>query len=75
MLTEIEIKELKEAATEVRRNIVKMVHNSKSGHPGGYGEYFCARGAGAGTFRSYGARERGNGDARVVSGVLSDLAE
>ena len=35
MLTEIEIKELKEAATEVRRNIVKMVHNSKSGHPGG----------------------------------------
>lgn len=35
MLTEIEIKELKDAATEVRRNIVKMVHNSKSGHPGG----------------------------------------
>lgn len=35
MLTEIEIKELKEDATEVRRNIVKMVHNSKSGHPGG----------------------------------------
>ena len=35
MLTEIEIKELKEAATEVRRNIVKIVHNSKSGHPGG----------------------------------------
>lgn len=35
MLTENEIKELKEAATEVRRNIVKMVHNSKSGHPGG----------------------------------------
>ena len=35
MLTEIEIQELKEAATEVRRNIVKMVHNSKSGHPGG----------------------------------------
>lgn len=35
MLTEIEIKELKEAATEVRRNIVKMIHNSKSGHPGG----------------------------------------
>ena len=35
MLTEIEIQELKEAATEVRKNIVKMVHNSKSGHPGG----------------------------------------
>ena len=35
MLTEIEIQELKEAATEVRRNIVKMVHNSKSGHTGG----------------------------------------
>lgn len=35
MLTENEIKELKEAATEVRKNIVKMVHNSKSGHPGG----------------------------------------
>ena len=35
MLTEIETQELKEAATEVRRNIVKMVHNSKSGHPGG----------------------------------------
>ena len=35
MLTEIEKKELKETANHVRRNIVKMVHNSKSGHPGG----------------------------------------
>ncbi len=35
MLTEIEKIELKEAANHVRRNIVKMVHNSKSGHPGG----------------------------------------
>lgn len=35
MLTEIEKKELKETANIVRRNIVKMVHNSKSGHPGG----------------------------------------
>ena len=35
MLTEIEKKEFKETASHVRRNIVKMVHNSKSGHPGG----------------------------------------
>lgn len=35
MLTNIEKQELQKSATEVRRNIVKMVHNSKSGHPGG----------------------------------------
>ena len=34
MLTDIEKEELRKAACEVRRNIVKMVHNSKSGHPG-----------------------------------------
>lgn len=35
MLTLTEKNDLKQSATEVRRNIVKMVHNSKSGHPGG----------------------------------------
>lgn len=35
MLTEIEKEDLKKSAQEVRKNIVKMVHNSKSGHPGG----------------------------------------
>lgn len=35
MLTDIEKEELRKAACEVRCNIVKMVHNSKSGHPGG----------------------------------------
>lgn len=35
MLTDIEKEDLKQSAREVRRNIVKMVHNSKSGHPGG----------------------------------------
>lgn len=35
MLSDIEIEELKKSANEVRRNIIKMVHNSKSGHPGG----------------------------------------
>ena len=35
MLTKDEIKELKEFACETRKNIVKMVHNAKSGHPGG----------------------------------------
>lgn len=35
MLTDNEIMELKENAQKVRANIVKMVHNSKSGHPGG----------------------------------------
>lgn len=35
MLTNTEKEDLKNSAKEVRRNIVKMVHNSKSGHPGG----------------------------------------
>lgn len=35
MLTNQEIDELKVSATEVRRNILKMIHNAKSGHPGG----------------------------------------
>ncbi len=35
MLTNLEIEELKAFACETRKNIVKMVHNAKSGHPGG----------------------------------------
>ena len=35
MLTTQEINELKNSALKVRRNILKMVHNAKSGHPGG----------------------------------------
>lgn len=35
MLTDLEIEKLKDSATEVRRNILKMIHNAKSGHPGG----------------------------------------
>ena len=35
MLSNQEIEKLKEAALNVRRNIVKMIHNAKSGHPGG----------------------------------------
>ena len=35
MLTETELKELKEFACKTRKNIVKMVCNAKSGHPGG----------------------------------------
>ena len=35
MLSTSEINELKESAKRVRRNIVKMIHNAKSGHPGG----------------------------------------
>ena len=35
MLTEVEINELKKFACETRKNIVKMVHDAKSGHPGG----------------------------------------
>ena len=35
MLSAQEINELKESALKVRRNIVKMVHAAKSGHPGG----------------------------------------
>ena len=35
MLTDLEIKELKAGALRVRRNILKMLHAAKSGHPGG----------------------------------------
>jgi transketolase len=35
MLNDSEIQELKKSATKVRRNILKMIHNAKSGHPGG----------------------------------------
>lgn len=35
MLTNDELALLKQKAAQVRMNIVKMVHNSKSGHPGG----------------------------------------
>jgi len=35
MLSQQEILELKESAKRVRRNIVKMIHAAKSGHPGG----------------------------------------
>lgn len=35
MLTISEIEDLKKSAVNVRRNIVKMVHSAKSGHPGG----------------------------------------
>ena len=35
MLTELEIKELRESARLTRINILKMVHSAKSGHPGG----------------------------------------
>ena len=35
MLTQQDILELKQSATKVRRNILKMIHNAKSGHPGG----------------------------------------
>lgn len=35
MLTNQELESLKQSATNVRRNIVKMVHAAKSGHPGG----------------------------------------
>ena len=35
MLTNLEIEELKAFACETRKNILKMVHNAKSGHPGG----------------------------------------
>ena len=35
MLSKQEIEELKQSAKNVRRNIVKMVHAAKSGHPGG----------------------------------------
>ena len=35
MLTDIEKKQFKQTAAEIRKNIIKMVHNAKSGHPGG----------------------------------------
>jgi len=35
MISETELKELKEFATEARRCILKMIHNAKSGHTGG----------------------------------------
>ena len=35
MLTEKELEELRKASQKTRRNIVKMVHSAKSGHPGG----------------------------------------
>lgn len=35
MLNDSEIQELKKKAQKVRRNILKMIHNAKSGHPGG----------------------------------------
>ena len=35
MLTNQEIEKLQNSAKQVRMNIVKMVHNAKSGHPGG----------------------------------------
>lgn len=35
MLSPQDIEMLKESAKNVRRNIIKMIHNAKSGHPGG----------------------------------------
>ena len=35
MLTSQEIIELNKSAKKVRKNILKMIHNAKSGHPGG----------------------------------------
>lgn len=35
MLKDEELRELRKASAEIRRNIVKMVHSAKSGHPGG----------------------------------------
>ena len=35
MLSIQEIEELKKSALNARRNIVKMIHAAKSGHPGG----------------------------------------
>ena len=35
MLTEQELEILKSSAKNVRRNILKMIHSAKSGHPGG----------------------------------------
>ncbi len=35
MLSAQEIQTLKDSATRVRKNIIKMIHSAKSGHPGG----------------------------------------
>ncbi|MBE7703944.1 MAG: transketolase [Cyanobacteria bacterium SIG28] len=35
MLSNVEIEELKKTALNVRKNILKMIHSAKSGHPGG----------------------------------------
>ena len=35
MLSEQELEILKSSAKNVRRNILKMIHSAKSGHPGG----------------------------------------
>ncbi len=35
VLTNDEIKEIEETAKKLRRHIVRMIHNAKSGHPGG----------------------------------------
>ena len=35
MLSAQEIEDLRVSASKVRKNILKMIHNSKSGHPGG----------------------------------------
>lgn len=35
MLSASEIQELKQTSLKLRRNILKMIHNAKSGHPGG----------------------------------------
>ena len=35
MLTNLDIENLKKTALNVRRNILKMIHSAKSGHPGG----------------------------------------
>ncbi|MBQ9245761.1 transketolase [bacterium] len=34
-ITDIEIKEIETVSKKLRRNVLKMVHNAKSGHPGG----------------------------------------
>lgn len=35
MLTKEEVEQLKKSAQRARQNIIKMIHNAKSGHPGG----------------------------------------
>lgn len=35
MLTDDEIRDLRKTSAKIRRNIVKMIHSAKSGHPGG----------------------------------------